>query len=139
MCGLVRDPGAFFIFYLSIVTGYLVMTLFFRVVGCISPDFDVALRLAVILITLLVLTNGYLIQYDRAQHWLRWIFYMNGLGLGFSALMINEFTRINMTCTAESLIPSGPSYQNLSHQVRVLPSILYIYVLCSIRQILGES
>ena len=35
MCHLVRDAGAFFTFYLVIVSGYLAMTLFFRTVGCL--------------------------------------------------------------------------------------------------------
>lgn len=38
MCHLVRDVGAFFTFYLVIVCGYLVMTLFFRVIGTVTPD-----------------------------------------------------------------------------------------------------
>lgn len=44
MTHLYRDPGAFFIFYLMILSGYLSMTLFFRTVGCLCPDFDVAIR-----------------------------------------------------------------------------------------------
>lgn len=44
MCGLVRNAGAFFIFVLMIVSTYLAMTLFFRTVGCLCPDFDVAIR-----------------------------------------------------------------------------------------------
>ncbi len=63
MTGLVRDPGAFFTFVLVIITGYLSMTLFFRTVACLCPDFDVAIRLAATIITLLVLTAGYLIQW----------------------------------------------------------------------------
>ena len=38
MCNLVRDVGAFFTFYLVVVAGYLAMTLFFRVVGTLTPD-----------------------------------------------------------------------------------------------------
>ena len=120
MCGLVREPGAFFIFVLAIVSGYLTMTLFFRTVACLCPDFDVALRVAVLIITAFVVTSGYLVQYEKAQAWLRWIFYFNGLGLGFSVLILNEFGRIDLTCTAEALIPSGPSYNDLSHQVCTL-------------------
>ena len=45
--GLVRDAGAFFTFFLAIVTGYLAMTLFFRTIGCMCPDFDYALKFAV--------------------------------------------------------------------------------------------
>jgi ATP-binding cassette, subfamily G (WHITE), member 2, SNQ2 len=121
MCGLVRDAGAFFTFVLVIITGYLAMTLFFRTIGCLCPDFDYAMKFAAVVITLFVLTSGYLIQYQSEQVWLRWIFYMNALGLGFSALMMNEFKRLTMTCTDESLIPSGPSYNNLAHQICTLP------------------
>jgi ATP-binding cassette subfamily G (WHITE) protein 2 (SNQ2) len=37
MTNLARDAGAFFTFFLMIVTGYLAMTLFFRTVGCLCP------------------------------------------------------------------------------------------------------
>jgi ATP-binding cassette, subfamily G (WHITE), member 2, SNQ2 len=120
MCGLVRDAGAFFIFVLFIIVCYLAMTLFFRTVACLCPDFDVAIRFAATLITLYVLTSGYLIQYQFEQVWLRWIYYINALGLGFAALMVNEFKRLSLTCSAESLIPSGPGYEDIQHQVCTL-------------------
>ncbi|KAF2191943.1 hypothetical protein K469DRAFT_719004 [Zopfia rhizophila CBS 207.26] len=121
MTGLVRDAGAFFTFVLVIITGYLAMTLFFRTVGCLCPDFDVAIRLAATIITLFVLTSGYLIQWQSEQVWLRWIFYINALGLGFSALMMNEFGRLDLTCAGTSLIPFGPGYDDINHQVCTLP------------------
>ncbi|KAG8628110.1 hypothetical protein KVT40_003983 [Elsinoe batatas] len=120
MCGLVLSAGAFFTFVLLIISGYLGMTLFFRTVGCLCPDFDYAIKFAAFIITLLVLTSGYLIQWAQSQVWLRWIYYINPLGLGFSALMENEFGRLDMTCTAESLIPSGPEYNNIQNQVCTL-------------------
>lgn len=121
MCGLVLDAGAFFTFYLMIVSGYLAMTLFFRTVGCLCPDFDYAMKFAAVIITLFVLTSGYLIQWQSEQVWLRWIFYVNALGLGFSALMMNEFGRLDLTCTQESLIPRGQGYGDINHQVCTLP------------------
>ncbi|KAF2125515.1 hypothetical protein P153DRAFT_400322 [Dothidotthia symphoricarpi CBS 119687] len=121
MTGLVRDAGAFFTFFLVITTGYLAMTLFFRTVGCLCPDFDVAIRLAATIITLFVLTSGYLIQWQSEQVWLRWIFYINALGLGFSALMMNEFKRLDMTCAGTSLVPSGSGYNDINSQVCTLP------------------
>ncbi|PNS16438.1 ABC transporter G family member 21 [Sphaceloma murrayae] len=120
MCGLVLSAGAFFTFVLLIISAYLAMTLFFRTVGCLCPDFDYAIKFAAFIITLLVLTSGYLIQWAQSQVWLRWIYYINPLGLGFSALMENEFGRLDMTCTAESLIPSGPGYTNINNQVCTL-------------------
>jgi ABC-type multidrug transport system ATPase subunit/ABC-type multidrug transport system permease subunit len=121
MTGLVRTPGAFFTFVLIIITGYLSMTLFFRTIGCLCPDFDYAIKFAAVIITLFVITSGYIIQYQSQQVWLRWIFYVNALGLGFAAMMMNEFMRLTMRCTNESLIPSGPGYNNLENQICTLP------------------
>ncbi|KIW13500.1 hypothetical protein PV08_08688 [Exophiala spinifera] len=121
MTGLVRTPGAFFTFVLIILSGYLSMTLLFRTIGCLCPDFDYAIKFAAVTITLFVITSGYIIQYQSQQVWLRWIFYINALGLGFAAMMMNEFERLTMRCTAESLIPSGPDYNNIDHQVCTLP------------------
>lgn len=120
MCGLVLDAGAFFTFVLIIITGYLSMTLFFRSIGCLCPDFDYAMKFAAVIITLFVLTTGYLIQYQSEQVWLRWIFYINPFGLGFASLMINEFKRLTLTCVSSSLVPSGPGYGDLAHQVCTL-------------------
>ncbi|KAG8423997.1 ATP-binding cassette transporter snq2 [Metarhizium acridum] len=121
MSGLVRDAGAFFTFYLLILSGNIAMTLFFRIIGCVSPDFDYAIKFAVVIITLFVTTSGYIIQYQSEKVWLRWIYWVNPLGLIFSSLMQNEFQRIDMTCTADSLIPSGPGYTDIDHQVCTLP------------------
>ena len=121
MCHLVRDAGAFFTFYLVVVCGYLAMTLFFRTLGCLCPDFDYAMKFAAITISLFVLTSGYLIPYQNEKKWLRWIFWLNALGLGFSDLMMNEFGRLTMTCASSSLIPSGSSYGDIANQVCTLP------------------
>ena len=121
MCGLVRDAGAFFTFYLVIVSGYLAMTLFFRTVGCLCPDFDYAMKFAATIITFFVITSGYFIQYQSEKVWIRWIYWINALGLGFSALFENEFGRLTLTCTDDSLVPSGPGYTNISNQVCTLP------------------
>jgi ATP-binding cassette subfamily G (WHITE) protein 2 (SNQ2) len=118
--GLVREPGAFFSFVVTIITGYVCMTLLFRTVGILSPDFDVAIRSASIIIALLVLTSGYPIQYHNQKPWIRWIFWINPVGLGFSSLMINEFRRINFTCEDKSLIPYGSDYDDINHQVCTL-------------------
>ncbi|KAJ5223409.1 hypothetical protein N7468_007951 [Penicillium chermesinum] len=120
MCGLALDAGAFFIFVLILLTGYVCMTVFFRTIGCISPDFDYAMKFAAVLITLFVLTSGYLIQWSAGQVWLRWIYYVNPFGLGFASLMVNEFDRLTMTCTSDSLVPHGPGYNDIANQACTL-------------------
>lgn len=120
MVGLVLNAGSFFTFYFIIVLGYLCMTLFFRTLGVLSADFDVAIKWAALIITFFVVTSGYLIQWQSQQVWLRWIYYINVMGLGFAALMANEFKSLTMTCTSESLIPTGPGYDNIQNQVCTL-------------------
>ena len=116
MSGLYRSAGAFFTFYLMILSGNIGMTLFFRIVGCISPNFDYAIKFAVVIITFFVTTSGYLIQYQSEKVWLRWIYWINILGLAFSSMMENEFGRIEMTCTDAQLIPSGDGYGDIKYQ-----------------------
>ncbi|KAK0628734.1 ABC-2 type transporter-domain-containing protein [Bombardia bombarda] len=121
MTNLYRSAGAFFTFYLLILSGNISMTLLFRIIGCLSPDFDYAVKFAVTIITFFITTSGYLIQYQSEKVWLRWIYWINVLGLCFSSLMENEFSKIDMTCTSDSLIPAGPEYTDVNHQVCTLP------------------
>jgi ABC-type multidrug transport system ATPase subunit/ABC-type multidrug transport system permease subunit len=118
--GLVHEPGAFFAFLVTIMSGYLCMTLVFRTIGILSRDFDIAMRAAALLIAMLVLTSGYPIQYPKQKVWIRWLFWVNPAGLGFSSLMMNEFKRLNLRCVEQSLIPNGPGYANLNYQVCTL-------------------
>lgn len=65
MCGLVRDAGAFFTFYLVVVVGYLAMTLFFRVVGTVTPDCESLLQLSW---TILILRSRLCYQICSLHH-----------------------------------------------------------------------
>jgi ABC-type nitrate/sulfonate/bicarbonate transport system ATPase subunit len=71
-----------------------------------------------------ILTAGYLIPPPNGKVWIRWIFYVNPLGLGFGMIMANEFMRIDLTCPDSSLIPSGPGYRYLGNQVCNLPGAI---------------
>lgn len=65
MTNLARDAGAFFTFYLLLLSANMAMTLFFRILGCISPDFDYAAKFATVAITLMITTAGYLIRKSK--------------------------------------------------------------------------
>ena len=116
MTDLARSAGAFLTFYLIILSGYIAMTLFFRTVGCLCPDFDYAMKFASVILTRFVVTSGYLIPAQHQGDWLSWIFWINSLGSGFASLMMNEFRRVILKCTSESLVPSGPRYSDINHQ-----------------------
>jgi ATP-binding cassette, subfamily G (WHITE), member 2, SNQ2 len=76
MTGLHRAAGTFFVFYLFIVLGYACMCLIFRTLGVISPDFDYALKFAATMVTMMVLTGGYVIPYESMHWWVRWFFWV---------------------------------------------------------------
>jgi ATP-binding cassette subfamily G (WHITE) protein 2 (SNQ2) len=61
-----------------------------------------------------------MIPYQSQGKWVSWIFYINGLGLAFSSLMMNEFKRVTFTCSETSLVPSGPNYTDLNYQTCTL-------------------
>ncbi|KAL9053250.1 MAG: hypothetical protein Q9206_004009 [Seirophora lacunosa] len=122
--GLALDAGAFFTFYLAILTAYIAMALFFRSIGCISPNFDYGMKIASVTITLFVLTSGYLVPAQLAKDWLKWIFWINPMGLGFSSMMANEFKRVNLTCTGASLVPNGPGYGDITNQACTVPGAI---------------
>ncbi|KAL8949506.1 MAG: hypothetical protein Q9222_004383, partial [Ikaeria aurantiellina] len=119
--GLALDAGAFFTFYLANLTAYVAMTLFFRTIGCISPNFDYAMKIASVIITFFVLTSGYLVPAQLAQVFLKWIFWINAMGLGFSVMMSNEFKRVTLKCTDTYLVPNGPGYGNIENQACTVP------------------
>ncbi|KAI4195627.1 MAG: hypothetical protein LQ350_007098 [Teloschistes chrysophthalmus] len=84
--------------------------------GFLSPNFDYAMKIASVIITFFVLTSGYLVPAQLAQVFIKWIFWINAMGLGFSVVMANEFKRVTLKCTGSYLIPNGPGYDDLSHQ-----------------------
>ena len=66
------------------------------------------MKIASVIITLFVLTSGYLVPAQLAQVFLKWIFWINAMGLGFSVLMANEFGRVTLKCTGSYLVVSFP-------------------------------
>jgi ABC-type multidrug transport system permease subunit len=76
MTGLYRSAGTFFVFYLFVVIGYVSLSLFFRCIGVLSPDFDYALKFAATSITLMILTGGYMIPYQSMPPWIKWIYWI---------------------------------------------------------------
>ncbi|KAE8244585.1 hypothetical protein A4X13_0g6466 [Tilletia indica] len=110
MTGLARTAGAFFAFFITVYVTFLAMTSLFRVFGTVCQSYDVAARLASIVITTLVLFAGYVIPRQGMARWLFWISYINPLYYGFSSLMINEFRDLQLQCVDAYITPRGQGY-----------------------------
>ncbi|GAA5969283.1 hypothetical protein JCM8115_006749 [Rhodotorula mucilaginosa] len=110
MGGLYRSPGAFFSFYLIVLSGFLSLSGFFRLLGTLCPSYDHAARLASVLISIMVCYSGYLIPHYAQHDWLAWLTWLNPVQYAFAAAMSNEFKRINLLCEGIYITPIGPGY-----------------------------
>ncbi|KAK3837776.1 MAG: ABC-2 type transporter-domain-containing protein [Linnemannia elongata] len=121
LSGLQRTAGKFFFFVLVLTLATLCMTSFFRMWGCASKTFDDATKYSGVLLLALILYSGYLIPYQAMHPWFIWIFWINPLAYAFKALMSNEMSGLRFSCDGPYLIPNGPEYTDLSHQVCTMP------------------
>lgn len=106
MPNLRREPGAFFFFLLVSFLLTLTMSMLFRTIASLSRTLAQAMAPTSILILAIVIFTGFVIPVDYMLGWCRWINWIDPVAYGFEALMINEFTNRNFTCSM--LVPSGP-------------------------------
>lgn len=69
---------------------------------------------AAILVLALVIFTGFVIPVDYMLGWCRWINYLDPVGYGFEALMINEFHNRNFACSSFVPNPSMEGYKNVT-------------------------
>lgn len=80
MGGLYASAGAFFTFYLMVFTTFMVMAGFFRTLGVATKNYNVAARLASVLISIMVTYTGYMIPVFAMRRWLFWLYYLSESG-----------------------------------------------------------
>jgi ABC-type multidrug transport system permease subunit len=72
MGGLYASAGAFFTFLLLVFVTFMTMASFFRTLGVGTKDYNVAARLASVLISIMVTYTGYMIPVFAMKRWLFW-------------------------------------------------------------------
>ncbi|KAI0323043.1 ABC-2 type transporter-domain-containing protein [Amylostereum chailletii] len=109
MAGLVYNGGAFWTFHLINYCAFLGMQGFFRTFGQLCQNFDQAFRLGSFFVPNIVFYVGYMVPVQEMKRWLFWIFYIDPMAYAYSALMENEFGRINISCDGAYVVPrNGP-------------------------------
>ncbi|KAM3083160.1 hypothetical protein ACMFMG_003820 [Clarireedia jacksonii] len=116
MAGLKQDAGSFFTFWIIIFATTMCMTALFRSVGAAFDTFDAASKVSGFLIAALIMYTGYMIQKPHMHPWFVWIYWIDPLAYGFSAILANEFKGTTIPCVANNLIPNGPGYTDLAYQ-----------------------
>ncbi|GAA6025142.1 hypothetical protein JCM11491_000230 [Sporobolomyces phaffii] len=127
MGGYVYTAGAFFSFYLIVLSTYLALAGFFRLLGTLCANYDQASRLASVIITIMITYSGYLIPIFSQKRWLFWLTYLNPLQYGFAAAMSNQFKRVDLLCDGSYILPS-----NLGGQFPQYPSTLGANQVCTL-------
>ena len=112
MVGLKRDPGAFFIFWLTTYLGTLTMSAYFRMLASVTNKVESAMALAGVSVLAFAIYAGYMIPKPSMHPWFKWIIYVDPIAYAFEILMVNEFHGALASCAA--MIPSGPGYYNAS-------------------------
>jgi ATP-binding cassette, subfamily G (WHITE), member 2, SNQ2 len=75
---------------------------------------DAAQALGGLATIILVLTAGYLKAVNKLQGYLVWIYWANPVHYAFSALMINEFNGLRLSCTSSELLPDNTAIPDAS-------------------------
>lgn len=107
-------------FLIDCQVAYLVLSLIFRTLGSICPNFDYALKVAGVIILSFILTSGYLQPQQSFRPYFGWIRWLNPLYYAFDSLMANEFKDADLTCSTSQLVPYGPSYGSIENQACTL-------------------
>ncbi|PKS10106.1 hypothetical protein jhhlp_001856 [Lomentospora prolificans] len=115
MVGLRSSAGAFFTFWVLLVSVYMCMTAAFRAIGAAFDKFDGASKVSGLFVDASLLYSGYMIRKPQMHPWLGWIFWINPLSYAFDAVLSNEFNGRHINCVGTSLIPSGEGYTNAEH------------------------
>ncbi|KAI8318552.1 hypothetical protein GQ54DRAFT_321724 [Martensiomyces pterosporus] len=118
--GLEKTAAHFFTFMLYLWIGCLCLTAFFRFIGNVSPNVDIAHTLSGICLLFMILYVGYMIPPHSMHGYFKWIYWINPLAYGFKALASNEFRNLRLKCTGANLVPRGPGFTNIDNQVCTL-------------------
>ncbi|KAF9355642.1 hypothetical protein BGX26_006301 [Mortierella sp. AD094] len=121
MAGLQQTFVKWLLFVIILFLCALCMTAFFRMWAAVSSTFDAASRNSGLILMALILYSGYMIPLQSMHGWFIWIHWINPLAYGFKALISNEMSGLEFICSGASMIPNGPSYNDILYQVCTLP------------------
>ncbi|KAK9357277.1 ABC-2 type transporter-domain-containing protein [Lipomyces starkeyi] len=116
MVGLTQTASAFFTCWIFVTATTMCMTALFRAIGAAFSTFDGASKVSGFLISALFMYTGYMITKPHMHPWLGWIYWIDPLAYGFSALLSNEFHDKIIPCVGTNLVPNGPGYRDSAYQ-----------------------
>ncbi len=116
MVGLKMSVGAFFTFWVIIFATTMVMTALFRSIGAAFSTFDAASKVSGFMVAALIMYTGYMIRKPQMHPWFVWIYWIDPLAYGFSAILANEMHGQILPCVGTNLVPNGAGYTDSLYQ-----------------------
>ncbi|CAG8960034.1 hypothetical protein HYFRA_00013222 [Hymenoscyphus fraxineus] len=116
MVGFNVTAGAFFTFWVFLFAIAMAMTACFRAIGAAFPTFNAASKVSGLVVLVFIIYNGYMIPKPDMHPWFVWIFWIDPMSYAFESLMANEFHNKIIPCVAQNLVPTGPQYNDPTHQ-----------------------
>ncbi|CZT03553.1 probable ATP-binding cassette multidrug transport protein [Rhynchosporium agropyri] len=116
MVGLKASAGAYFTFWAIVFSTSMTMIALFRAIGAGFSTFDAASKVSGFMIAALIMYTGYMIKKPQMHPWFVWIYWIDPIAYGFSAILSNEFKDTVIPCVANNLVPNGPGYTDSAFQ-----------------------
>ncbi|CAI4058482.1 hypothetical protein N7582_001118 [Saccharomyces uvarum] len=113
LSGLHRTASSFFIIYLFLIMCSEAINGLFEMVSSMCDTLSQANSIAGILMMSISMYSTYVIQLPSMHPWFKWISYILPIRYAFESMLNAEFHGRHMDC-ADTLVPSGGSYDNLS-------------------------
>ncbi|KAF9871112.1 ABC drug exporter [Colletotrichum karsti] len=124
LVGLSKSAAQFWIFELILFVYYLSYSALFRMMGAWAPNLSVGFLMSGCGTPLTLAWAGYGPPWPTMLGWSSWIRRISPSPYALEALMTNEFEGLQLHCTPEELVPSGPSFNDVAHQGCPLPGAM---------------
>ncbi|CAL9734683.1 protein Snq2p [Monosporozyma servazzii] len=118
LAGLRTTASAFFIIYLFLVMCSEAITALFDFISAGCDDISQANSISGIVMLSISMYSTYMIQLPSMHPWFKWISYILPIRYSFEAMLNAEFHGRHMDC-GNTLVPSGPGYENVTDANRV--------------------
>lgn len=112
------SAARFFVFLLFLVTANFVMSVLFQTIAYLSPTVAVANAAGGVLLLAISMYASYVIYLKSMRPWFKWISYINPVMYAMESMLSNELFNMDLDCT-DSIIPRGPTYDNVSFSHKV--------------------
>lgn len=109
-----QEPGAFFTYFLFVNMVVVAVNALFTLLASFMPTLALANAINGVAMLACVMYSSYMIQRPSMHWWFKWYSYVNPVLYAFGSMITTEFHGTDMPCSPSELIPSGPSYENIT-------------------------